>query len=236
MNTKKRATELLKFIDWLDQNGKAQGKELSFFLKLAFYTGIRKNELLKLKVDDLVNTKWQAHDEIVTKKNRRYLLSNDVKTYIEKFLQDKNYLNSSAFIFDRYRHPIYIDRDISNFNKSFSFSEIKRLSINYHYEELLKDKNLNDRIEIISEIFNLSSRHVNDVIKKRIQPAGKQKETDYDLLIELMKMSEVLSKKNIDADKESRLQYIKEKLMNNPKFSQSAEILFNDLEKKGIKI
>jgi integrase len=128
------------------------GKVLATALKLAYFTGLTRREIISLQIKDVVQTNGEIVSEIKSCERTvqgnvlKLILSDDVKAILREYLvylKEKKYpLNRNAYLFPQ-RTPkklgkydeTKIDRDLQKIGRGWTLSSVRHAGIRRVYKE-----------------------------------------------------------------------------------------------------
>jgi integrase len=181
-----------KLVDSIDNHkiAKFDVKVIGTIIKMAYYTGLKREELTGLKCGDVLQKGKKKIISNSVKTNKRQANINDdtqkmLKEYLDHLKNNGLKTNKSSPLFPNIEGDDYDPRRLSShinkFTKPFrrrhlGLDRIRQAGICKYYDDLIgKGINADEALEKTASFAGCTIRHIGGLLGGNIQPAGKEK-------------------------------------------------------------
>ena len=170
------------------KSGKIDGTVLSTLLTLIYKCGLQLDEVPEIRINDLNYNENNELRHIRITDSTLVTIPDEVKRRLQDYLaylSDKGYPSiPRSLLFPKYTDTKKIVRHLKKFSERIGINEIRKVGIKRHCY-LMKEQGLGAEaaIESAASQFRIKARSVDQVIKDNIQPAGRPKPTENDLIL-----------------------------------------------------
>jgi integrase len=189
-------TDFQKLIDSIENHNtfRFDVKEISTIVKMAYYTGLKREELAGLSCGDvLLKGKKKFVSNSIKTKKRKVCIDADIQEMLKEYLDHlKNQglkTNKKSPLFPNKDGGDYDERRLSShinkftrplFRRHFGLDRIRQSGICKYYDDLIgKGVKADQALEKTAKFAGSTIRHMEGLLSGRIQPAGKEKRFEW---------------------------------------------------------